>query len=276
MRAAKPPDGQLEMKNRKTFILYSNYAEKFADLTDEQMGKLFKAILAYQNDESVEFTDPLLKLAWRVVSLDLKANDEKYEAICQRRSEAGKKGGRPQDKEKQMLLEKANALEPKQTKAKKANAFLEKQKKLNDNENENENDIISLDKSKLAKATGEQTELLPVENLPTSQKKSPVIKKKEDKRNPHVEQLMTWFAKTYGFPPTDKKPRQRAYNIVQKITQFCKDEKYDPTPERIGLALGNFAAWYASFEYHDGTQTMDAVARKFDVWKATLQGKRRV
>jgi len=96
--------------DKKSFLLYAEWIESFEDLTNEEAGKLIKHILAYVNDEDPELDDRLLKAVFIPMKQQLKRDLEKWELIRQKRSESGKKGGRPK-------------------KAKKANASFEKQKK---------------------------------------------------------------------------------------------------------------------------------------------------
>lgn len=130
-------------KEKKTFILYNDYAEKFADLTDEQMGKLFKAILARQNGQEVVLDDPVIKLAWKVVAMDLKANDERYEAMCERRREAGRRGGLAKaNNAREDLANISSASEDKQNLANVANASFAKH---SESESDSESEIIKSD-----------------------------------------------------------------------------------------------------------------------------------
>lgn len=113
----------------------------------EQRGILITHILNYVNDlipESKEdaIDDPVVKMAWITIKIELKADLVKWKDTCNKRSEAGKKGGRPKKEEKQKKAKKPNAFLENQTKAKKADNEYEY-----DNEYvlSNDNNIVSKD-----------------------------------------------------------------------------------------------------------------------------------
>ncbi len=117
-------------KDKKSFILYVDIKSTVDKLSDEYAGKLLKHILAYVNDDNPTTDDLLLEVAFEPIKQQFKRDLNKWEAIKEKRSEAGKLGGRPK----------------KQTKAKKANGFLEKQTKAKKavNVNVNVNDNVSV------------------------------------------------------------------------------------------------------------------------------------
>lgn len=127
------------MGENKGFIVYHSYRECFEDLSDEEVGILFKAMLSYsETGEMPEMPKPL-KVAFRFIKQQMDANKEKYIEKCNKRSEAGAKGGRPR---KETQEEKANGFSEDELKAKKANGFSEKQTKAKkaDKEEDKEED----------------------------------------------------------------------------------------------------------------------------------------
>lgn len=120
--------------DKKSFILYSELIHTIKHLPDKDAGMLFKMILNYVNGIEYETDDTLLKIAFEPIKQNLKRDLDKWEQIRSKRSEAGKLGGRPK----------------KQTKTKKANAFLDKQTKakkgVNVNVNVNDNVNVNVNK----------------------------------------------------------------------------------------------------------------------------------
>lgn len=118
--------------NKNSFLLYTDYLEHIQDLSLEQIGSLFIAIMKYQKEEELPELDAVTKMAFKFIRSQLDKDNEKYVETSERRREAGKLGGRP----------KANAFDKNQEKAKKANGFSEKQTKAKkpDNDNEDDND----------------------------------------------------------------------------------------------------------------------------------------
>lgn len=122
-------------KEKKSFILYTDIKSTVDKLSDEYAGRLLKHILSYVNDENPTTDDLLLEIAFEPIKQQFKRDLEKWEAIKEKRSEAGKLGGRPK---KQTKANKANGFFEKQTKAKKAVSV---NVNVNDNVSVNDNVI---------------------------------------------------------------------------------------------------------------------------------------
>lgn len=81
---------------KKSFIIRLENREQFEMLTDEQAGKLLKAMCRYSaTGELPDFTDAMLKFAFSMFRGQLDRDAEKYEEMCWKNSENGKKGGAP-------------------------------------------------------------------------------------------------------------------------------------------------------------------------------------
>jgi hypothetical protein len=81
---------------KKSFVLYLDSLDVLDELTDEQAGQILKAMRDFEigNDPKVE---GILKAIWIPFRNQLKRDKEKYERICLRNAENGKKGGRPKE-----------------------------------------------------------------------------------------------------------------------------------------------------------------------------------
>lgn len=77
---------------RDSFVLYTKINEVIKELTDEQKGKVFQAILDYEETGDEPELDILLRLVFIPIKQDLDKNNEKWENQTKSRSEAGKKG----------------------------------------------------------------------------------------------------------------------------------------------------------------------------------------
>ena len=75
---------------KNSFILYHDQKEVIDELDDEQAGKLFKAIYEYNTTGKMELTGAL-KIIFIPFKTAFDRNDEKWDEIAERRSEAGKK-----------------------------------------------------------------------------------------------------------------------------------------------------------------------------------------
>ena len=78
---------------RKSFVLHKDSLDILPDLTDEQAGKLFKAIHAYQIDDESSL-DQITKMVFLPFKNQFIRDDEKYLETCERRAVAGSKGGK--------------------------------------------------------------------------------------------------------------------------------------------------------------------------------------
>lgn len=84
------------MKN--SFVVYHSYRDTLKTLTDEQVGRLFRAILDYEIDcIEPQFIDGMVQMAFNFIKNDLDANRKKYDNVCERNRQNGQKGGRPRN-----------------------------------------------------------------------------------------------------------------------------------------------------------------------------------
>ena len=98
------------MGKKNSIILRTENQEQLEMMNDAQCGILLKAILAYADDGTLlETDDKLLKLAFSIFKGQVDRDTERYEEMCRRNSENGKKGGRPKKTER--FSEKPNESE---------------------------------------------------------------------------------------------------------------------------------------------------------------------
>lgn len=110
---------------KDSFILYTEQKAVIDKLTDEQAGKIIKAIYEYVETDKMPQLDNILDLVITPFKLALDRNKAKYEQVSKVRAEAGAKGGK---QKKQM-----------QTKKSKCNDNDNDNENVNDNENNNDN-----------------------------------------------------------------------------------------------------------------------------------------
>lgn len=106
---------------RESFILYKSFYGPISQLTDEQLGRLFRAIYLWQIDGDAT-PDPDIQIAFGFFINQFRIDNEKYQERCERNQENGKLGGRPK---------KTDGFSKKRSVSAKA--------KKTDNENENDN-----------------------------------------------------------------------------------------------------------------------------------------
>lgn len=101
------------MKNdKKSVLLYTEWAEPLKELPLEEKGRIFDAILLYsENGVAPNFENPATDMAFRWIRQKLDENIQKWEEMRAKRVAAGKSGGAP----------KGNANAKKQEQAKQPN-----------------------------------------------------------------------------------------------------------------------------------------------------------
>ena len=105
---------------RASFVLLAEHRTAFDGLSDEDAGKLIKAVFRYHVDGEVPDLPPMPNFAFQVLKPVFDRFNERYEDTCRKRREAGAKGG------------KAKASNAKQNEANLANASNCQQELAND------------------------------------------------------------------------------------------------------------------------------------------------
>lgn len=81
------------MKNKKSFLLYTDLKETFEALPNDKAGELIKHIFSYVNDENPTSDDVLINAVFANIKHTLKRDLNKWAEIKVQRAEAGRKGG---------------------------------------------------------------------------------------------------------------------------------------------------------------------------------------
>ena len=121
---------------KDSFILYTEQKQVIDKLSDEQAGKLIKAIYEYVETEKMPELDPLLDIVIIPFKQNIDRNIDKWEQIKQKRSEAGKIGAEIK-KQKQAKQANANFAKSKQT-----NKAVNVNDNVNVNVNDNNNNVV--------------------------------------------------------------------------------------------------------------------------------------
>jgi hypothetical protein len=117
---------------KDSFILYKSFYAPVRNLSDKQLGRLFRALFNYQIEGSTQ-VDADLEMAFGFFRNQMDLDEAKYQDKVRVNKENGSKGGRPgkeKNPKKRTVFEKP----------KKANGFF---KNPNDNDNDNDNDNVN-------------------------------------------------------------------------------------------------------------------------------------
>ena len=157
---------------RETFVFYKDWLNVIRDLPSEVQLEVYQAIAEYAIYDNLIELKPLAKVAFGFIKQTIDRDTQKYISISEKRSEAGKRGGRPL---KNNELKESNEKQKKQLlseKSKKSNC------PLNDNDNDNVNDNISFLEKKKQKSDVAVSDLenenseSPIETLQTPKEQS--------------------------------------------------------------------------------------------------------
>ena len=78
--------------NKKTVVVYTDWIDKFEELTDDEAGKLIKHFFRYVNDQNPEAPDRTTKLMFIDIKNTLKRDLNKYDDTLEKRRDAGALG----------------------------------------------------------------------------------------------------------------------------------------------------------------------------------------
>lgn len=95
---------------KNSFILYTEIWPAIQKLDMEQRGKLFTAIMKHSLGEAPEKLDILTDVIFAFIASQMDRAEEKYQEVCRRRAEYGRKGGLAKaSKSKQKLANVADS-----------------------------------------------------------------------------------------------------------------------------------------------------------------------
>ena len=237
---------------KETFLFYADWLNVIRDLPSEVQLEVYQAIAEYAIYDNLIELKPLAKVAFGFIKQTIDRDTQKYISISEKRSEAGKKGGR---RLKNNELEESNEKQKKQLlseKSKKSNCS------LNDNDNVNDNDISFLEKKKqksdaaVSDLENENSES-PLETLQDSKEQSGCGRKKftiptpeevqaycNERNNGILGQQFCDFYSSKGWkigkePMKDWKAAVRTWEMRRKdqSTPITQSQAQISTPKRI-------------------------------------------
>lgn len=140
---------------KESFLLYKAFYEPIKHLTDEQMGRLFRAIYEYQLGGIEPQVEDAIYMAFMFFKNQFRLDDEKYTRLVEKQRDNGKRGGRPK---KEPFSEEPNETQETQPFSEEPTKAYNENDNVNDNEKENVNEKVSLSAKRGVPAAGEDTE----------------------------------------------------------------------------------------------------------------------
>ena len=215
------------MAKKDSFVLYTEQKAVINKLSDEQAGKLIKAIYEYVETGEMPELDTVLDLVITPFKTILDKDKAKYEEVSKARAEAGSKGGK---QSKQNETSKSKKKQKKQLQTKDSNC--------NDNDNEYDNDFKKENIKKKygengnVKFTDEEYEKVktyfPNDYEKRIQNLDDYIQSKGAKYKDFVATLKNW-ARKEGYKPPDTK--------TEKKEELKEVDLSSLTPQEYGLLM---------------------------------------
>ena len=84
------------MSGKESFLIYKSFYEPIKHLSDEQLGRLFRALFDFQLD-GIDCNDTDIAMAFMFFKNQFRLDNEKYQKVVERNRNNGLKGGRPRN-----------------------------------------------------------------------------------------------------------------------------------------------------------------------------------
>ena len=138
--------------------MYDSWAILLKNLPVEQAGELIQMICSYRLGEDVTSESDTLSSIFAMIKEQLDSDNEKYEEVCRKRAEYGKRGGKAKATKSNQKVAKESKSKQKQTDNDSDSEYEYDNEYENDNDNEYDSDNESKDniKKKPTRKTHEQ------------------------------------------------------------------------------------------------------------------------
>lgn len=89
--------------------------------------------------------------------------------------------------------------------------------------------------------------------------------------NANINYLIDLFKQQYGYNPTDRKPRQEAWNLIRGIRTTFKEYGKEWSEEKEKVFIDKYFSWITKQEWASELQNMSTVRRKLPIYKSYLE-----
>ena len=247
---------------RRSFLFNIEWVEVLDGYPKEVRHEVLDGVLEYMRSGKIIEMKPLAKMAFSFIKRELDYNNERYESMVSKRSEAGRKGGLSKGKTAVATDEgsvsedmpdedsaEANASFAKQTKQSQANEASTFFAKHNDNDNEYEN-----------KYENDIREGIEAEKTDAGASSPPTADTEEDVRKervPYDRIRDLWNETCKGFNNVHTLSKSRKAKISVRVTEMGGVEKAMETIEKLFRKVSeskflngdNDRSWKASFDW---------------------------
>lgn len=270
----------------KGFVFFYDYRKHLSILSDEECGRLLKALLDYGETGKEPELDGAALMAFSFISSQIDRDAEKYAEICRRRREAGKKGGRPKadgseeeakkseafegegekpkdTEENQEETKKPNGFENNQDKAKKANTKTNTKNKTKTNTNTKTNTKTNTSSSK-------EEERNTSSSSDEKKKKAPKGAEAEEDATPYQAIVNLYHDICYSYPQLKSLTSKRKNLMAARWKEYEGDlevfrELFTKAEDSSFLTGGGDNGWKADFNWMMDSDNMGLILEgKYD------------
>lgn len=231
------------MVDKKSFVLYCDSKEQWDMLTDEQAGRLVKALFDYVNNgDTIQTSDGMLRMAFSFIVAQIDRDTEKYNAVCKKRKDAIEK------RWKQKNTKDTNVYKCIQENTEDTNVYKPIQTYTNDTDNDNvtENETVNVN-----------------DNVTVTDENNIDIIFKERKVKERKDGEPSFFP-----TPTKSKERKRFVKpTVEEVKAYCEERGNSIDAEK-------FVAYYESNGWKVGKNSMKDWKAAVRTWEKNDYGDR--
>lgn len=221
------------MREKNSFVLYTNYKEQLKYLSYEEVGKLMMAVFEYEETEKMPTTlEGMACMAFLFIKQRLDEDNNKYKEVVEKRKRAGKQGA---------TAKQANATFAKEEQAKQAvydNVYVNDSDNDSDNDNDNVNDCVN-DSDKELKDVSSEPEETPATE-PTSPTVAEIVLNDKSKAKITQAEVDEW-KKLY--------PAVDVLQELRKMTAWCEA---NPTKRKTKRGIKAFIVNWLNREQDKG------------------------
>lgn len=124
---------------RDSFVLYARHLKNLDKLTDEQAGRLFKAIYQHSQERDVLEIDGVTDMLLGIITDQMDEDAEKYNSVIEKRARAGRASAEARANKKEKELAQSTHVESVEQKATNDNTNEQTPTNATDNVNDNDN-----------------------------------------------------------------------------------------------------------------------------------------
>ena len=227
------------MSNKKSFVLYKDSLQVLNDLSDEQAGKLFKAIKAIQLGEDFEL-DALTKVALSPFKAQFTRDNEKYEMIVERNKNNGLKGGRPKTELNPEKAKEPSGIVTNPENPKKADSDSDSDSDSEKNKNLSQSEIAEKEAIPVKEIVAAYNEIctnLPEAKTISSKQKRIIWLKARWREQPANDQNLDWWRGYFDW--CNKHPQltgqQEGFNWIASLEDLVNASKFQRLTEKGSL-----------------------------------------